>query len=205
MRISRPLLRSLGVAVFILGATRAEAHSVISTNGPVIGGVKHYFISLDDVLVTLALGIVASQNVSGAANKVFWALPCAWLLSGLLGLATNQSVPAAEIFSAGSLVAIGILAAVSPTLTPRLVFVLTLLVGALHGYLNGAAMHPATFGAGFWQMVGISVSVAFVAIYPATLMDIFKQQWARIVARVLGSWVAAVGLLLIGWTLRLKK
>jgi hydrogenase/urease accessory protein HupE len=188
-----------------LVATRAEAHSVISTNGPFIGGVKHFFISLDDVLVTLALGIVASQNAAKAANKVFWALPCAWLLAGLVGVWSNQSVPYGDILSAGSLLVVGVLAAMSPSLSPRWVFLLTLLVGALHGYLNGAAMHPATFGAGFWQMLGISGSALFVGIYPATLSDLFKQQWARIVARVLGSWIAAAGLLLIGWTLRLKK
>lgn len=205
MHNSRRPLRWLGVAAFVVCAAKAEAHSVISTNGPFIGGVKHYFISPDDVLVTVALGIVASQNVAQAANKVFWALPGAWFVSGLLGLVANQSLPGADILSASSIVVIGILAAVSPSLTTRWTFLLTLAVGTLHGYLNGAAMHPATLGAGVWQLVGISVSAGFVAIYPATLLDIFKQPWARIVARVLGSWVAAVGLLLIGWTLRLKR
>ena len=63
-------------------------------------------------------------------------------------------------------------------------------------------MHLDTLGAGLAQLLGISLSVAFVAIYPATLLEIFKKPWARIVARVLGSWIASAGLLLLGWTLR---
>ena len=199
------MLPWIGVLAFLLAASRAEAHAVFSTRGPFIGGVKHFFLSLDDVLAALALGIVASQNVAQAANKVFWALPAAWLLGGLAGLAIGEPIPAAEILTAASILAGGLLAALSLTLSVSLVFLLALLMGALHGLLNGAAMQPDSFGAGLSQLGGIVASVALAAIYPSTLLEIFKQPWARIVARVLGSWIAATGLLLIGWTLRVKK
>ena len=205
MLSSRRVLPWIAGLAFLLAATRAEAHAVISTRGPFIGGVKHFFISLDDVLAALALGIVASQCVAKAANKIFWGLPAAWLLAGVGGLSSNQPVAAAEIFSAGSLLVVGVLAATSLTLSARLTLLLAVLTGGLHGFLNGAAMQPATFGAGLWQLLGIGASVAFVAVYPSTLLEIFKQSWTRIVARVLGSWIAATGLLLIGWTFRLKK
>ncbi len=191
--------------VFLLAATRAEAHAVFSTRGPFIGGIKHFFLSLDDVLAALALGIVAAQNLAKAGNKVFWALPTAWLLGGLAGLAFNEPVRAAELLSAASLLIGGLLAALSLALPASLVLALAVLLGGMHGFLNGVAMQPETFGAGLSQLGGIVASAAFAAIYPSTLLEIFKQPWTRIVARVLGSWIAATGLLLIGWTLRVKK
>ena len=200
--MSRRVLPWVGGVAFLVIATRAEAHAVFSTRGPFIGGIKHFFLSLDDVLVALALGIVASQNASRAANKVFWALPLAWLLGGVAGLASDRPVQSAEILTAASILLVGLLAAISLTLRPWLVLVLTALMGALHGFLNGTAMHPESFGAGLSQLGGIMASVALTALYPSTLLEIFKQHWTRIVARVLGSWIAATGLLLIGWFFR---
>jgi hydrogenase/urease accessory protein HupE len=203
--MSRRALSWIAVLAFLGAATRVEAHAVFSTRGPFIGGVKHFFLSLDDVLAALALGLVASQNISKSANKVFWGMPCAWLLAGMAGLIVNRPLSSGEILSAGSLLVGGVLAALSLTLSGRMALLLAALMGALHGFLNGVAMQPATFGAGVSQLLGIGACVAFVAIYPATLLEIFKQPWLRIVARVLGSWIAATGLLLIGWTLRLKR
>jgi hypothetical protein len=57
-------------------------------------------------------------------------------------------------------------------------------------------------GAGVLGLLGIVaalfVLVAFVAAYVVSL----HQLWARMVVRVAGSWIAAMGLLLLGWTLR---
>lgn len=205
MLAPRRVLPWVGALAFLMLAARAEAHSVISTKGPFIGGLKHFFLSLDDVLVALALGFVASQNQAKAANKIYWALPCAWILAGLAGLMSRPAVPAGEIISAGSLLVSGGLAAASLALAARTTLVLAAIMGTLHGFLNGAAMHPDSFWAGFLQLLGIGACVAFVAIYPSSMLDIFKQHWVRIAVRVMGSWIAATGLLLIGWIFRLRK
>jgi hydrogenase/urease accessory protein HupE len=187
---------------FLLLANGAEAHTVISTKGPFISGIKHFFISLDDVLAVAAVGILASQDTTKAGGRVFWVLPCAWLAAGLAGLARGQPVPGGELLSAGSLLVAGGLAAWSLSLPAWVLLGLAGLTGALHGFFNGAAMQPDSFGAGLAQLAGIGVSVALVGAYPNALLEIFKGRWARIVARVMGSWIAATGLLLIGWTLR---
>jgi urease accessory protein len=205
MGTSRYWFRWAGVVAFLTLAVHVEAHSEFSTKGPFVSGIKHFFLSLDDILVAVAMGIVASQNQVKTWKEVCWVFPSAWWLAGIVGLFSSQLGQSSELLSAGSLLVVGVLAAMSLAPAPLLVFLLTLLVGSLHGFLNGTAMHPATFSSGIWQMCGISASVVLVVIYPGVLLDIFKQPWARIVARVLGSWIAATGLLLIGWTLRLQK
>jgi hydrogenase/urease accessory protein HupE len=183
-------------------AAPAAAHTEFSTKGPFIGGIKHYFLSLDDVLVTLAIGIVVAQARGPVTRMAWWSLPGAWWAAGVIGLCRSHAVQVGDLLAAGSLLIVGGLAALSLALAPLVVFLLTILVGALHGFLNGAAMHPETFTSGIWQLCGIALSATVVVAYPGSLLEIFQRPWTRIAARVAGSWIAATGLLLLGWTLR---
>ena len=57
-------------------------------------------------------------------------------------------------------------------------------------------------GGGVVGLAGI-VSAVFVAL---TLIAAFvvslEPQWARVTVRVSGSWIAAIGLLMLGWSLQ---
>jgi hydrogenase/urease accessory protein HupE len=194
--------RRVGAMAFLLLIAPAQAHTEFSTKGPFVSGIKHYFLSLDDVLVTLAAGIVMAQTCGRTARVPWWALPGAWWAAGIIGLCRSHAVQSGELLSAVSLIIVGTLAALSLAPAPLVVFLLSILVGALHGFLNGAAMHPETFASGIWQLCGIALSATVVVGYPGALLEIFKRPWAPIVARVAGSWIAATGLLLLGWTLR---
>jgi hypothetical protein len=48
---------------------------------------------------------------------------------------------------------------------------------------------------------GVFVIAALVAGQVATL----KKAWARIVVRVAGSWIGAIGLLMLGWAVRWEQ
>jgi hypothetical protein len=77
---------------------------------------------------------------------------------------------------------------------------LAALLGALHGYLNGLAMAQA--GPGSAGLLGIAAAVfAFVALATAGVV-VLRAAWARVIVRVGGSWIAATGLLLLGWAFR---
>jgi hydrogenase/urease accessory protein HupE len=77
---------------------------------------------------------------------------------------------------------------------------LAALVGTVHGYLNGAAMSQARLGA--LGLVGIVASLFVVVALAAALVVAIRAPWGRIAVRVAGSWIVAIGLLLLGWTLR---
>lgn len=50
--------------------------------------------------------------------------------------------------------------------------------------------------------VGLAAAVIVVVVIVAALVVRLRAQWARVAVRVAGSWIAASGLLMLGWTLR---
>ena len=72
-------------------------------------------------------------------------------------------------------------------------------VGFVHGVLNGVALKE---NAGILGLIGIIATLfVIVAIVTAFIVSL-KKPWTRIVVRVAGSWVAAIGLLMFGWLIR---
>jgi hypothetical protein len=51
-------------------------------------------------------------------------------------------------------------------------------------------------------LAGIVAAVFVVVALAAALVVALRAPWSRIAVRVAGSWIAAAGLLLLGWTLR---
>jgi len=75
-----------------------------------------------------------------------------------------------------------------------------ILLGAFLGCANGAAMAQA--GPGLRAVLGISAMVFVATTFVAAFVAAWQSGWIRIAWRVVGSWVAAGGLLLLGWSLR---
>lgn len=204
MRATRIVRWSLLVAL-ALASTRAEAHSTFSPSGPFVGGVKHFFISLDDGLLALALGIVAGLAEAKSATRMILILPGSWLLAGGIGVLVRFPIPASEPISALTLLIVGLWAAINPRLPAVAGLLLCGCLGGLHGYFNGSALEFDSRRDAFSQLLGICVACGLVTFYPSALLELSKQTWPRIVARVLGSWIAATGLLLLGWSLRTRS
>ena len=95
---------------------------------------------------------------------------------------------------------LGVLVAVDPKLPPAAVATLAGLYGALHGLLNGSAL--GVIGAGPLALVGIAITVVVIALVMSAAVVTLHPAWTRIVVRVAGSWVAAVGMLMFGWLMR---
>ncbi len=167
--------------------------------GPFYDGVSHFALTPEDLLPAVAMALLAGQKGSRAGRLALFALPGAWLLGGLAGLAfpTISSAPA---LTTVSFLALGGLVAADARLRPEWVTALAALVGLLHGYLNGAAMAQAKLGA--LGLVGIVSTLFVVVALAAALVVALRVPWGRIAVRVAGSWIAAIGLLLLGWSLR---
>ena len=85
-------------------------------------------------------------------------------------------------------------------LRPEWVTGLALVLGLLHGYLNGAAMSQAKLGA--LGLVGIVATLFVLVALAAGMVVALRTPWTRIAVRVAGSWIVAIGLLLLGWSFR---
>ena len=72
---------------------------------------------------------------------------------------------------------------------------LAVLLGVLHGYLNGLAMAQA--GIGGAGLLGVAAAVFTFVAFATACVVLARAAWARVVVRVGGSRVAATGLLLL--------
>jgi urease accessory protein len=198
---ARSLVRvgCIGAAVSLLGPATSHAHLVNTGLGPFYDGVSHFALTPEDLLPALALALLAGQRGPRAGRLALFALPAAWLLGGLGGL-VHATLESAIVLTTVSFIALGGLVAAEARLRPEWVAGLAVVVGLLHGYLNGAAMSQAKLGA--LGIAGI-VSTLFVTVaLAAALVVAIRVPWGRIAVRVAGSWIVAIGLLLLGWSLR---
>jgi urease accessory protein len=189
---------AIGAGALLLEPATAHAHLVNTGFGPILDGVSHLFLSFDDLLPVVAMALLAGLNGPAAGRRALFTLPIAWLAGGIAGYLAGVAFLPAGITSL-SLLVLGILTAADRKLTPLVVTVLAAALGLLHGWLNGASIAAAGREAiGLAGMVGaIFVLVALIAAPVASL----RVPWARVAVRVAGSWIAAIGLLLLGWTL----
>jgi urease accessory protein len=193
------LSMSLGVLLLvILFPSHAEAHLNSSGLGPVYDGLLHFLLSPEDLLPVLALALLAGQRGADYGRRAMFVLPVAWFLGGLTGLATKASDGTA--LTCISFLLLGGLLAANARVSLRATTMLAVLVGLFHGYLNGAGMGlPATGALALLGLVfGVFVLVAIAAAFVVQL----RQPWTRIAVRVVGSWIVASSLLMLGWAAR---
>jgi hydrogenase/urease accessory protein HupE len=195
----RAWLVAAGTFVVALAPRSACAHLVTTGLGPVYDGISHLLVSPDDLVPVLALALLAGLNGPTAGRSALFALTGAWLLGGVGGfVAAAPSLPPAS--TAVSFLLLGVLTAMDRRLSARLVAGLAVAVGLLHGWLNGVSLALAQReGLGIAGIVGATFVVVAVACAAVVSLRI---PWTRIAVRVAGSWVAAIGLLMLGWSLR---
>jgi len=189
-----------GIVTLLLMQTPAQAHLVTTGLGPVYDGIGHFSLSPDDGIPVLALALLAGLRGKTAGRGVMFQLPLAWFCGGAAGLMT-QVEPAAPL-QCISFMLLGILIATDLRLPNMAVVGVALVVGFLHGFLNGVAVRAAGAGNGALELLGIAVMIFVLATVFTALIVSIRVNWGRIVVRVAGSWIAAIGLLMLGWALR---
>jgi hydrogenase/urease accessory protein HupE len=134
-----------------------------------------------------------------AGRRALFVAPLAWALGGLAGLGLGGPVLPEGVAAASSLL-LGALVAADRPLPGAVVAALAALVGLLHGWLNGTALVAAQReGLG---LLGIVVTTFVLVALTAGLVSSLRSATPRLVVRVAGSWIAAIGLLMAGWSIR---
>ena len=194
----RGLLRAGAAAWFLFFPATAHAHLVNTGLGPVYDGISHLFLTFEDLLPVIAMALLAGLNGPAAARHALFALPIAWLAAGVAGNWSGMAMLPAGV-TALSLLALGILTAADRRLPPPLVAAFAVVLGLLHGWLNGAGIAAA--GRETRGLIGITGAIFLLVALVAALVVSLRRPWNRIAVRVVGSWIAAIGLLQLGWTL----
>lgn len=189
----------LGTLAVALIPMRAEAHLVTTGLGPIYDGISHVLLSPDDLVPVLAMALLAGMRGVTAARHALFALTAAWLVGGTAGFAVGRPLLPGAATSASFLV-IGVLTAADRRIPAAAVAALAGSVGLLHGWLNGAGVAQA--GREALSLVGIGSAVFVLAAIAGACVVPLRSDWARTIVRVLGSWIAAIGLLMLGWWIR---
>jgi urease accessory protein len=192
--LSKTLIVAFGL---LFCPSNAAAHLVTTGMGPVYDGIGHLLLTPEDLVPALAVSLYAGLRGRAPGRRALFLFPLAWMIGGFIGL-TASILPTFPV-PAISFLLLGILIAADLRLPDHAFTALAVAVGIMHGFFNGIALKAGPGGLG---LLGIMASLfVLVAIVSAFVVSL-KPPWARIVVRVAGSWVAAMGLLMIGWFFR---
>ena len=181
------------ITIFLLGASSAAfAHPGHNVSG-LAAGLMHPFSGLDHLLAMVAVGIWAAQ---GDGRKV-WLLPATFMVMLVVGSGIAiqwQLLPLVESGIAASVLALGLLIALSLQLPASLSVAITALFGLLHGYAHGLELPqsaaPAAYAMGFLAATA-ALHLSGIAVGIAT-----HKRYA-LLSRLLGSAIAVSGAYLL--------
>jgi hydrogenase/urease accessory protein HupE len=193
----------LGMAALALavGCASAQAHLVNTGLGPFYDGVLHLALSPDELLGVAGVALLAGLDGARFGRVALFTLPVAWLVGGLVGM-SGRFLLDFPVVTGLALLLIGILVAVDRELPAPVKPAIPALFGLIMGLLNGAA--AASGALRLSGLLGIAATVfVLVALFAGFTVWLSKHPpWTRVVVRVAGSWIAAIGLLMTGWALR---
>jgi urease accessory protein len=184
------------VFALLLLSQNADAHLVSTGAGPFYDGTAHFFLTFEEILPVIALSLFAGLRGPRYGRWMIVVLPFCWIAGGILGFSKAVALPT---FITGFVMLItGALLAVDWKLSIKIVIGITAFFGLLLGFLNGIGMPNGSIV----EIIGSATAAFIVAVLCAGLAVALDHGWTRIVLRVAGSWVTALGLLVLGWSLK---
>jgi len=195
-RMRSAVLVALGLSLW---ARPAEAHLNSTGMGPLYDGLLHFVTSPEDLIPALALALLAGLRGAPFGRRAAITLPAAWLAGCLAGMSAASTTGSAALSSLWFLLLGGLVLA-DARISLGAMTALAALTGLVHGYLNGTGMGPTRLAA--VAILGLTAAVFVLTVLAAAAVVRLRAGWARIAVRVAGSWIAAAGLLLLGWSFR---
>lgn len=185
--------------VVLCSGGNAHAHLMNSGFGPFYDGLAHPFVTPEDLLVVVALTLLAGLRGARCGRWVLFTLPGAWLAG--MTAAGVVTLPAGPVWLSCVLtIALGAAVAADRPWPVAVVAGLAAVAGALHGFGNGRELVAAN--GGWLAMAGIVCALFVVAALAAGQVAAVRAHGPRVAVRVAGSWIAAIGMLMFGWTMK---
>ncbi|MCG6932429.1 MAG: HupE/UreJ family protein [Gallionella sp.] len=183
------------VAMLLFGASStAFAHPGHDVSG-FAAGLIHPFSGMDHLLAMVAVGLWAAQGKNG--RRKIWLLPATFMTMLVVGAGIAmqwQSLPLVEAGIATSVLAMGLLIALSLQLPVALSMAVAGVFGLMHGYAHGlelpASAAPMEYALGFLAATA-SLHLGGIALGAAT------RKHHALLAKMLGVAIAASGAYLL--------
>lgn len=188
-----------GLAAASLLAAEAHAHSAAKGIGDFYAGGLHPLTSLEHLLAFLAFGLLAGQQ--GQRAEPVLGVFCLALLVGAAAASWLPDAPWLSLPNVASSILFGGLVALARPLPQAVFHAMAVVFGLTHGYTNGEGM--AEGGKAYLFVPGVALAALVVTAYGLITTDWLlrrKAAWIPIAVRVAGSWIAAVGILVLAVT-----
>ncbi len=182
-------------------AIPAIAHIMMEGAGELTNGALHPLMTPGHVLVMLGAGLLCGQEArQGYRNPLpaFAPALAAALLATLSGFLTGELW---EPLVIGTSLVLAALVSLNLPLPRKAVIALTVLAAIIIGLDSGA--EAETTAARLKTLAGTWVTASAVVFYvSACASNAHGRPWAVTTVRVLGSWIVAIGLMVLAFSLR---
>ncbi len=172
----------------------ALAHGSLAV-GDFYSGMLHPLLHFETLLPTVAMALWAGQ-LGGPQS---WRLPLAFLGAALVGALVG--VLEIDLYLGGtslrlSMLVLGLLVAVRGRLPASLGIAMACLFGLFEGQIQ--TYDPeAKIERPFLFITGAGSSIGLILFHVATRVVRYRAFWVQTAVRILGSWIAATGLLVL--------
>lgn len=200
LRLGRAVAAAL---TLIASVTGAEAHIVASRLGDFYTGALHPLTDLQDLILWTAMGVLAGSLGAARGRWLVLVFPLG-LLAGL-GLAGAFGVMSAgSATDAAMLLTLGLLLAAALRIPTPLLCAIAFGLAAMRGAANASDLAPEANRLLFAAGLACAGYAAITLIMALTLA--FQRAdagpataWRGIAIRAFGGWIAAIGLMMVGF------
>ena len=193
---------SIVIATLVASAQAADAHIVASRLGDFYTGALHPLTDLQDLILWVAMGVLAGSLGAAKGRWLVLAFPLG-LLAGLILQRASGSVSPVPAADAGMILVLGLLLAASARIPTAMLCVIAFGLAVMRGAANAGDVGPDTnlllFAAGL-----ACVGYAAITLTMALTLAFHQAEagtattWRGIAIRAFGGWVAAIGLMMVG-------
>jgi urease accessory protein len=184
------------VVCLMLIAPPANAHGAFPGGGGFYAGAVHPVVSVDHLMTLLAIGLLLSQRGLRAGLLLLMAGIAAGLALPFAGV----TFPAVAMPMLAILIVAGGSIAIAQYLPVAVSLLLSLTGGLCVGLMTDVPLDTpltaATAGA------GVIVAGFLIAAYAMAIGTVLRSRWQGIPLRVVGSWIVAIGLMMMAFLLR---
>lgn len=184
----------IAASVLTFAPLPAFAHPMQGV-GDFYAGMLHPIVSLETVLPFIAISLLAGQQRRQAAVSLLAAFPLAIITGAMLAARANapSKLTIAELILTAAL---GVLVAFGRRLPDWLLLAPGIGLGICAGWSNASDVFGQV--SAFRFIAGLVVVGLLLLVYGNGLVRNLKVEWAQIAVRVVGSWIAAVSILVLG-------
>lgn len=195
----------IAAAMLLVQAEAADAHIIASRLGDFYTGALHPLTDLQDLILWAAMGVLAGSLGAAKGRWLVLVFPLGLLAGLALGrvFGIASAWPAAD---AGMILVLGLLLAAAARVPTALLCAIAFGLALTRGAANAGDLAPETdrllFAAGLACAGYAAITLTMALTLTFRRPDAGPvRAWRGIAIRAVGGWIAAIGLMMMGFAL----